>query len=212
MHFPDIKELVELMEQYGITTYKLLEYIRLNESDEKKKKIGMSTINEIIRGKTKNPGYLTVTQLFETLHEMIRAKESKKENNAAGEICASPIIKLKASDTVLQANNLLDKHSQEISTFPIFDGEEVKGLVTDKSLRKIMYKHPKDWKKLNVMEAREPRPPIVDYRTPIKVLEKYLDDEPCVLVRQKSGNSILGIITNWDLRNREARKKPNLAH
>jgi len=206
MKFPPIKELGELMKQYKISAYRL--HKELNTKDDERKKIGMATINEIISGKkTKNPRYLTMVTLFEVVNEIIQKEENEKPNNLAGEIGKGPIIKLKIGDSLLRANNLLDEYSNEISTFPIFDGDEVKGIITEKSLRITMAKHPTNWKKLTVMEAKDRRPPIVDYHVPVKVLEKYLDDEPCVLVRNKSGNSIEKIITDHDVRNRHAKTK-----
>lgn len=56
----------------------------------------------------------------------------------------------------------------------------------------------------------DPKPPEVDYDTPLEVVEKLLEENTCVLVHNKSRKEKIGIITDWDLRRyykEEAKKR-----
>jgi len=51
-------------------------------------------------------------------------------------------------------------------------------------------------KKISLSEIMEPRPPIVDYNTPVKTLVSLIRYSKCVLVSKNS--KIVGIITASD--------------
>ena len=196
MHFPEIKELKETMDEVGLKAYGL----------EKKSGIAISTINDIISGETENPGYTTMVKLFNAVKEVVREQDKLKSGTIAGEICSPNLKKIKSSETIYQVEKKFEKYP-EITTFPVFKGNKLIGLVTDTSLRKTMSAS-KNWKKLNVKRAMITRPQVVDYLTSRKTLETQLDGQDCVLVWKKDKTSILGIITNWDLRRLHTREEP----
>jgi len=188
MYLPEIVDLKKLKEEVGITNYELA----------KRSGISISTIDDTFSGKTKNPGLLTVKKLMEYLTHAAMEKKKLKSGTKAGEICSTSLKKIKFTETLYHAQKKFEKYP-EYTTFPVFKGDKLIGLVTDTSLRIAKEKNPRNWEKLNVRKAMTARPHIVDYLETIENLKNTMKLHRCVLVRNEDGRSILGIITDYDL-------------
>ncbi len=192
MLLPTIDKIKKRRKELGITQYQLA----------KESGISAASINQIERGKNKNPSYSTMQKLLDTLSRL-EHKSSSALKGKAGEICNKPLIKIKSTDSLAIANKRFDEN-KSISQLPIFDENNVAvGLLTERSLRTHMMSP--DWRTKKVTDAKESIF-TVDYNTPIEIVEEYLEQYQCVLVRSLDGRKILGIIIDWDLR-RYYRKK-----
>jgi len=152
--------------------------------------VSTSMINQIESGRTQ-PSYETAKKIFENLVKL----EGKSSSHKAGDFCSREIIKLKQNNTLHDAINKMRKSS--ISQIPVFNGNEIIGVVTEDSIVKhladVGEPELKNTKLVDVMEAV---PPIVDYDTPANVLVPLIRFSKCILVSKKS--KIVGIITASD--------------
>lgn len=151
--------------------------------------VSTSMINQIESGRCQ-PSYATARKIFEVLWSL-ESQSSMK----AGDICSKEIVKLKASDTLHDA--IKKMHDLSISQVPVFEGNEAVGLVTEDGIVKhLLDSDETQRKKIKLAEIMEPRPPIVDYETPVKTLVSLIRYSKCVLVSKQS--KIVGIITASD--------------
>jgi predicted transcriptional regulator len=87
--------------------------------------------------------------------------------------------------------------NNSISQIPVFDSSRVVGILTEDGLAKIMVeKDEKELRNLQVAQAMEPPPPLVDISTPAKALIPLVRFAKCILVSEK-GN-VIGIVTITD--------------
>jgi len=147
--------------------------------------VSTSMINQI-ESKRCNPSYDTAKKIFECL---ARA-EGQTSTRTAGDICSEKIVRLGPSNTVREAGKKM--HEKTIDQIPIFDDNDLKGLVTIDIVNE--YTERKDAKIKNVMN---PKPPLIDFEFPANALSQLTRISGCVLVEKNS--KIIGIITSSDL-------------
>lgn len=152
--------------------------------------VSTSMINQIESGRSQ-PSYETAKRLFDSLATL----EGRSDPNKAGDICSKEIVKLKPTDSLHDAIHKMRKMS--ISQIPIFSGAEPVGVITeDGVVRHLADSDESSWKKTQLADVMEARPPIVDYQTPAKALVPLVRYTKCILVA-KTGK-IIGIITASD--------------
>ena len=147
--------------------------------------VSTSMINQIESGRCK-PSYETAKKIFESLAKVSGETSPRK----AGDICSPKIVKLAPSNTVNDAGKFM--HKKKIDQIPIFEEDELKGLVTIDIVNE--YTERKDTKIKNVMN---PKPPVIDFEFPANALSQLTRISGCVLVEKNS--KIIGIITSSDL-------------
>ncbi|MFZ1076196.1 MAG: CBS domain-containing protein [Nitrosotalea sp.] len=151
--------------------------------------VSTSMINQIESGRCQ-PSYATARKIFEVLWSLDSQSSMK-----AGDICSKEIVKLKTGDTLNDAIKKMQDLS--ISQVPVFEGNEVVGVVTEDGIVKHLIDNDETQrKKIRLSEIMDPRPPIVDYDTPVKTLVSLIRYSKCVLVSKQS--KIVGIITTSD--------------
>ena len=91
--------------------------------------VSTSMINQIESGRSK-PSYDTAKKIFENLAIL----EGESSSHVAGEICQTPIEKMKPTQTINDAVKKMDEMA--ISQIPIFDGSEPVGVVSEEGLVK----------------------------------------------------------------------------
>ena len=143
--------------------------------------VSTSMINQIESGRCQ-PSYATARKIFEVLWSL-ESQSSMK----AGDICSKEIAKLKTTDSLHDAIKKMQDLS--ISQIPVFDGNEVVGVITEDGIVKHLLDS-------DETQRMDPRPPIVDYNTPVKTLVSLIRYSKCVLVSKHS--KIVGIITASD--------------
>ena len=153
--------------------------------------VSTSMINQIESGRSK-PSYDTAKKIFENLANL----EGQSSSHIAGEICKSPIIKMKVTQTVKEAIKKME--SLKISQIPVFDNTEPVGIVSEEGLARLQLAVPDipQWKKTQLKDVMTPVPPIVNYDTPANTLGPLLQFTKCILVSKNS--KIIGIITATD--------------
>ena len=172
---PRLETIKEERKKYGITQKKLATMTG----------VSTSMINQIESGRCK-PSYETAKKIFESLAKVSGETSPRK----AGDICSPKIVKLAPSNTVNDAGKFM--HKKKIDQIPIFEEDELKGLVTIDIVNE--YAEQKDTKIKNVMKAK---PPIIDFEFPANALAQLTVTSGCVLVEKNS--KIIGIITSSDL-------------
>jgi len=151
--------------------------------------VSTSMINQIESGRCQ-PSYSTARKIFEVLWSLDSQSSTK-----AGDICSREIAKLRATDSLQDAIKKMQELS--ISQIPIFDGQDVVGVITEDAIvRHVLDSDEMERKKIKLSAIMDPRPPIVDYNTPVKTLVSLIRYSKCVLVSKQS--KIVGIITASD--------------
>jgi predicted transcriptional regulator len=152
--------------------------------------VSTSMINQIESGRSQ-PSYETAKRLFDSLATL----EGRSDPNKAGDICSKEVVKLKPTDSLHDAIHKMRKMS--ISQIPIFDGSEPVGAITEDGVVKhLADSDESSWKKIQLADVMEARPPIVDYQTPAKALVPLIRYSKCILVAK--GDKMIGIITASD--------------
>ena len=152
--------------------------------------VSTSMINQIESGRSK-PSYDTAKKIFGSLAIL----EGESSSHVAGEICKTPIEKMKPSQTINDAVKKMNEMA--ISQIPIFDGTEPVGVVSEEGLvKKLATTNASQWKKMQLKDVMTSVPPIVNYDTPANTLGPLLQFTKCILVSKDS--KIVGIITASD--------------
>ena len=152
--------------------------------------VSTSMINQIESGRSK-PSYDTAKKIFENLATL----EGKSSSHVAGEICKTPVEKMKPSQTINDAVKKM--YEMAISQIPVFDGSEPVGVVSEEDLvKKLATTNTNQWKKMQLKDVMTSVPPIVNYDTPANTLGPLLQFTKCILVSKDS--KIVGIITASD--------------
>ena len=152
--------------------------------------VSTSMINQIESGRSQ-PSYETAKRLFDSLASL----EGKSSSHKAGEFCSKDVVKLKPSNTLHDA--IKKMHESSISQIPIFDGQELVGVISEDGIVKHLADvGESELKNAKIADTMEPVPPIVDYDTPANVLVPLIRYSKCILVSKKS--KIIGIITASD--------------
>ena len=152
--------------------------------------VSTSMINQIESGRSK-PSYDTAKKIFENLAIL----EGESSSHVAGEICKTPVEKMKPSQTINDAVKKMNEMA--ISQIPIFDGSEPVGVVSEEGLvKKLATTNTRQWKKTQLKDVMTSVPPILNYDTPANTLGPLLQFTKCILVSKNS--KIVGIITASD--------------
>lgn len=152
--------------------------------------VSTSMINQVESGRSQ-PSYETAKRIFDSLATL----EGRSDPNKAGDICSKEIIKLKPTDSLHDAIHKMRRLS--ISQIPIFNGNEPVGVITEDGVVKHLTDSSESaWKRIQLADVMEARPPIVDHQTPAKTLVPLIRYSKCILVAKKG--RILGIITASD--------------
>ena len=147
--------------------------------------VSTSMINQIESGRCK-PSYNTAKKIFESLAKL----EGQTTTRKAGDICSEKIFRLTPDNTIREAGKKM--HEKTIDQIPIFDDDELKGLVTIDIVNE--YTERKDTKIKNVMN---PKPPLIDASEPANALSQLIRISGCALVEKNS--KIIGIFSSADL-------------
>jgi len=147
--------------------------------------VSTSMINQIESGRCK-PSYDTAKRIFESLAKL----EGQISTRTAGDICSEKIVKITPSNTIREAGKKM--HEKTIDQIPVFDDDEIKGLITIDIVNE--YTERKDTKIKNVMN---PKPPVIDFKFPANALSQLTRISGCILVEKNS--KVIGIITSSDL-------------
>ena len=152
--------------------------------------VSTSMINQVESGRSQ-PSYETAKRIFDSLASL----EGKSSSHKAGEFCSKDVVKLKPSNTLHDA--IKKMHESSISQIPIFDGQELVGVISEDGIVKHLADvGESELKNAKIADTMEPVPPIVDYDTPANVLVPLIRYSKCILVSKKS--KIIGIITASD--------------
>ena len=138
--------------------------------------VSTSMINQIESGRSK-PSYDTAKKIFENLATL----EGKSSSHVAGEICKTPVEKMKPNQTINDAVKKM--YEMAISQIPVFDGSEPVGVVSEEDLvKKLATTNTNQWKKMQLKDVMTSVPPIVNYDTPANTLGPLLQFTKCILV------------------------------
>ncbi|MCI4432456.1 MAG: CBS domain-containing protein [Nitrosopumilus sp.] len=152
--------------------------------------VSTSMINQIESGRSQ-PSYHTAKKIFDNLASL----EGKSSFHKAGDFCSKDIVKLKPSNTLLDA--IKKMHELSISQIPVFNGQELVGVISEDGIVKHLADvGESELKNAKLSDTMESVPPIVDYDTPANVLVPLIRYSKCILVSKKS--KIIGIITASD--------------
>jgi len=152
--------------------------------------VSTSMINQIESGRSQ-PSYETAKRIFDSLANL----EGKSSSHKAGDFCSKDVVKLKPSNTLHDA--IKKMHESSISQIPIFNGQELVGMISEDGIVKHLADvGESELKNAKLADTMEPVPPIVDYDTPANVLVPLIRYSKCILVSKKS--KIIGIITASD--------------
>jgi len=154
--------------------------------------VGVSTsmINQVESGRSK-PSYETAKKIFENLTNL----EGKASSHIAGDFCSEDIVKLKPSNTLHDAIKKMRQLS--ISQIPIFDGNDVVGLISEDGIvRHLADVGEAELKNAKLADTMDSVPPQVDWSVPANVLVPLIRYSKCILVTKKS--KVIGIITASD--------------
>lgn len=177
---PRIESIRQLRLKLGITQKKLANMTG----------VSTSMINQIESGRSQ-PSYETAKKIFDSLATL----EGQSASYKAGDFCSKDIVKIKPSNTLHDAIKKMHKYS--ISQIPVFEGNDVVGVVSEDGIMKHLADiGESELKHAKVEDTMDPIPPIVDYNTPANVLVPLVRFSKCILVTRKS--KIIGIITASD--------------
>lgn len=152
--------------------------------------VSTSMINQIESGRSQ-PSYDTAKKIFDSLASL----EGKSSSHTAGDFCSKDIVKLKPNNTLHDA--IKKMHQLSISQIPVFDGQDLVGIVSEDGIVKHLADVGEaELKNAKLSDTMEPVPPIVDFNTPANVLVPLIRYSKCILVSKKS--KIIGIITASD--------------
>jgi len=152
--------------------------------------VSTSMINQIESGRSQ-PSYETAKRIFDSLANL----EGRASSHKAGDFCSKDVVKLKPSNTLHDA--IKKMHESSISQIPIFNGQELVGMISEDGIVKHLADvGESELKNAKLADTMEPVPPIVDYDTPANVLVPLIRYSKCILVSKKS--KIIGIITASD--------------
>ena len=152
--------------------------------------VSTSMINQIESGRSQ-PSYETAKRVFDSLASL----EGKSSSHKAGDFCSKDVVKLKPNNTLHDA--IKKMHESSISQIPIFNGQELVGVISEDGIVKHLADvGESELKNAKLADTMEPVPPIVDYDTPANVLVPLIRYSKCILVSKKS--KIIGIITASD--------------
>ncbi len=174
----DPREIRKIRKKLGITQEELA----------KKAGVTQAYIAKLEAGKV-DPRLSTLNRILQAL------LECKKAQLKAKDIMSSPVISVKPYETVENVIKLMSRHN--ISQVPVISGNKVVGSITERTLVRQSLEYD-DIYEHKVMELMDEPFPIVNEDEDLEVVKYLLEDNPAVLVQDKTGR-IIGIITRVDL-------------
>jgi predicted transcriptional regulator len=151
--------------------------------------VSTSMINQIESGRSR-PSYDTAKQIFDNLATL----EGKMSSHNVGEFCSKDIVKLNPENTLHDA--IKKMHELSISQIPVFDGQDIVGVVSEDGIIKHLADGETELKDAKLSNTMEPVPPIVDYQTPTNVIVPLIRYSKCIMISRES--KIIGIVTASD--------------
>lgn len=159
--------------------------------------VSQSYINKIESGQVRRPSYDTVYHLMLGFCKFILEKKGKTKS--ARDLHSTNICYVKRDTPVREA--LEKMRENEYSQLPVIENwpyvDSVVGVVTEKSLLKLLEIENVDLDKVKVEDFMEPLIPLVEEDTPIEHVKELLKKYYAVLTY--SDREVKGIITKWDL-------------
>ena len=174
-------------------------------------KLSVSWIDQVERGRIKDPSYLKMKQIFD-FYEY----EQSGNDRTAGDICVkvksvksdNTDSSLKSTDKFMRSCNIgspIESAKEimlelDISQVPVFEKNDVKekicvGMITDKKINEFVGYDVTDVR--IDKEMLEIPPPKVDVKTQVRSLKRTLDYFPYVLVEEDG--KLVGILARFDL-------------
>ena len=174
-------------EELGMSQLKLSKYSGVSQS----------YINKIESGQVRRPSYDTVYHLMHGFCKFILEKREKTK--CARDLHSPNVCYVKRDTPVREA--LEKMRENEYSQLPVIENwpyvNSVVGIVTEKSLLKLLEIENVDLDKVKVEDFMEPLIPLVEEDAPIEHVKELLKKYYAVLTY--SDRKVKGIITKWDL-------------
>ena len=159
--------------------------------------VSQSYINKIENGQVKKPSYDTVYHLMHGFCKFILEKRGKTK--CARDLHSTNICYVKRDTPVREA--LEKMRENEYSQLPVIENwpyvDSVVGVVTERSLLRLLEIEDVDLDKVKVGDVMEPLIPLVEEDAPIEHVKELLKKYYAVLTY--SDRKVKGIITKWDL-------------
>lgn len=153
--------------------------------------VSQSFVAKIESGKI-DPSYSKVKVIFDVLERL-----ETKVNYTAEKIFHKDVVAVQRKDAVANAIRLMMEHGY--SQLPVFDGEQVVGCITEKTVLNQVAAG-KDLSQISqktVEEIMEEAPPRIDEKAPLPLISSLLQVYSAVLVTKRG--KVTGIITKADL-------------
>jgi len=159
--------------------------------------VSQSYINKIESGQVEKPSYDTVYHLMLGFYKFIL--EKRRKTKKARDLHSTNVGFIKKEAPVREALEKMRKN--EYSQLPVIENwphvDSVVGVVTERSLLKLLEMENVNLDKVRVEDVMEPLIPLVEEDTPVERVKELLKHYYAVLTY--SGREIKGIITKWDL-------------
>lgn len=107
-------------------------------------------------------------------------------------IMVKKVISCKYNEAVSDIVKKMKKHG--ISQLPVFKKDKIIGLVSEST---ILDHFTENVSKLNASQVMQEAPPIVNYKTQVKVVSQLLKNFPIVLVSKRG--EIVGLVSKYDI-------------
>ncbi len=184
MTLPEISEAKNIRDKMDLSLRDFAKKCGLTVSWVNQVEIGLNDGNAGI----KDPSYLKMKKIFD-MYEM----EKNEKQQTAEELCITEMISFEIGDFIEDANKIMIKKG--ISQIPVFKKNNCVGMITDKTIMKLIGSNVS---KIGIAsEMLEIPPPTVNAKTPLRALRRILDYFEYVLV-EKEG-FIIGILVRQDL-------------
>lgn len=177
---PSIEEIAHRRKVLGLTQKELARLATVSQSFVAKLEAGSI-----------NPSYANVKNIFDVLVSM---EKQKKEDTIAKSLYHKRIVALSPIDNIYKATRVMKKY--KIHQAPVFEGYNVLGSITEKTIIDLISAGEKDFTKIKVKDVMEEPFPIVQENSPLTVVSVLLKHNSAVLIRRKS--KIAGIVTKAD--------------
>jgi predicted transcriptional regulator len=178
---PSLEEIAKKRRMLGLTQKQLAKLASVSQS-----LIAKLEANKI------NPSYDKVKAIFDALESL----EIKTELHAT-DVFHNTVVGIQRDEPLSKAVKLMMDHGY--SQLPVFDGENVVGSVSEKTILEQMASG-KDFaqiSQLSVEDVMEEGFPQVGKKTPLKLISDLLQVYPAVLVSERG--KAVGIVTKADL-------------
>ncbi|HBA86522.1 MAG TPA: polya polymerase [Geobacter sp.] len=135
---------------------------------------------------------LTVIQTLERLEAVLRKRVDPRR--VARDIMSSPVKTLPPDCTILEARERLVRYN--LSAMPVLEGEEVRGIISRKTVEKALYHN---LGRVPVSDYMHSEFMIASPDTPISEIQSYVVGGDARLVPVLSDGALVGVVTRTDL-------------